>query len=309
MSKRPLRHVVGRGLRVPGAVFLAVVAMAGYRRPSSEAEGRYVVTSTPLRVGLADSMGLCIAVDASETQGVWWWEPGASGCATRSTGPDVFHADDARVFRSTESNVVTVAFRLQLHSARPPSFIDVRLVVEQDRMRTLDSRAAVAVHRRQDLNVPWELPPPREAGDMTMTVRHATLADADPLADLMTELGYPTTAAQMTARLAAILADGDYRTFIASDGPTIAGAIGTRTGPLYEFDEPYGQIMVLVIAVGYRRRGVGRLLLEAAEAFFSERRARFAVVTSANRRSDAHAFYEKYGYAFDGRRYKKPLSA
>jgi len=123
----------------------------------------------------------------------------------------------------------------------------------------------------------------------------------------MTELGYPTTPDQMAARLTRILADGDYGTFVAGDGSTIVGMIGTRTGPLYEFDEPYGQIMVLVIADGYRRRGVGRLLLEAAEAFFTERGARFAVVTSANRRADAHAFYEKYGYAFDGRRYKKPL--
>ena len=140
-----------------------------------------------------------------------------------------------------------------------------------------------------------------------MTVRDATVADAGRLAALMTELGYPTTPNQMTARLTRILADTDYSTFVACDGATIAGMIGTRTGPLYEFDEPYGQIMVLVIADGYRRRGVGRLLLEAAEAFFTERGARFAVVTSANRRADAHAFYEKYGYAFDGRRYKKPL--
>ena len=140
-----------------------------------------------------------------------------------------------------------------------------------------------------------------------MTVRDATVADAGRLAALMTELGYPTTPDQMTARLTRILADTDYSTFVACDGATIAGMIGTRTGPLYEFDEPYGQIMVLVIADGYRRRGVGRLLLEAAEAFFNKRGARFAVVTSANRRADAHAFYEKYGYAFDGRRYKKPL--
>jgi GNAT superfamily N-acetyltransferase len=145
--------------------------------------------------------------------------------------------------------------------------------------------------------------------DTGLAVRAATPGDADGLAGLMTELGYPTTAAQMTARLAAILADGDYRTFVACDGATIAGAIGTRTFPLYESDAPYGQIMVLVVADSYRRRRVGRLLLEAAEAFFGERGASFAVVTSANRRSDAHAFYEKHGFAFDGRRYKKPLIA
>lgn len=140
-----------------------------------------------------------------------------------------------------------------------------------------------------------------------MTVRPATLADADRLAALMTELGYPTSPAQMSARLTRILADDEYRTFVAEDARAVVGAIGTRTGSLYEFDEPYGQIMVLVIVEGQRRAGTGGLLLRAAEADFVARGVRFAVVTSANRRADAHAFYEKHGYAFDGRRYKKPL--
>jgi ribosomal protein S18 acetylase RimI-like enzyme len=142
---------------------------------------------------------------------------------------------------------------------------------------------------------------------MKATIRPATPADAERLAALMTELGYPTTPVQMSARLMGILADDDYRTLVAEDDGTVVGAIGTRTGPLYEFDEPYGQIMVLVVAEGDRRSGTGGLLLRAAEASFAERGVRFAVVTSANRRVDAHAFYEKYGYTFDGRRYKKPL--
>ncbi len=142
---------------------------------------------------------------------------------------------------------------------------------------------------------------------MPLTVRDATLADTGRLAALMTELGYPTSPAQMTARLTRILDDDDYGTFVACDGATIAGAIGTRTGPLYEFDEPDGQMMVLVVADGHRRTGTGAQLLGVADARFAEQGVRFAVVTSANRRADAHVFYEKHGYAFDGRRYKKSL--
>jgi GNAT superfamily N-acetyltransferase len=144
---------------------------------------------------------------------------------------------------------------------------------------------------------------------MPIAVRTATPADAEPLAALMTELGYPTTPEQMSARLTRILADDDYRTFVADGGGTLVGALGTRTGPLYELDEPYGQIMVLVIADGSRRTGTGGLLLGAAEAHFVARGVRFGVVTSANHRAEAHAFYEKHGYTFDGRRYKKPLTA
>jgi GNAT superfamily N-acetyltransferase len=143
---------------------------------------------------------------------------------------------------------------------------------------------------------------------MSVAVRRAALPDASAVAGLMTALGYPTTPDQMAARLTRILADSDYATFVAVDGQTIDGMIGTRMGPLYEFDEPYGQIMVLVVADGRRRTGIGALLLGAAEAHFADHGVRFAVVTSATRRAGAHAFYEKHGYTFDGRRYKKPLS-
>jgi hypothetical protein len=149
--------------RVRGIAIAAVVALlatAGCRRPAPPA-GRYLVTATPLVVGLADGKGLCIAVDPGDPHGVWWWEPGASGCARRSTGPGVFHADQAVVSRSTEIDVATVSFPLQLHSATPPAFLDVRLVIEDGTMRTLDYRSTVAVHRRRDLVVPEEPPKPR----------------------------------------------------------------------------------------------------------------------------------------------------
>lgn len=73
-----------------------------------------------------------------------------------------------------------------------------------------------------------------------------------------------------------ILADDDYATLVAVDGADIIGFIGTRIGPLYERDGQYGQIMAFV-------------------------------VTTSHHRADAHAFYEKSGYTFTGRRYSKPL--
>ena len=76
---------------------------------------------------------------------------------------------------------------------------------------------------------------------MGIAIRPATLADAEPLARLMTELGYPTSSRQMERRLTSILGDVSYRTFVACDGDAIVGVIGTRVGPMYEIDEPYGQ--------------------------------------------------------------------
>ena len=50
------------------------------------------------------------------------------------------------------------------------------------------------------------------------------------------------------------------------------------------------------------------MLNEAAVAILVQCGARDWVVTSGNHRTDAHAFYEKNGYTFTGRRYKKPLT-
>jgi ribosomal protein S18 acetylase RimI-like enzyme len=143
---------------------------------------------------------------------------------------------------------------------------------------------------------------------MRIAVRDATIADSDGIARLVTDLGYPTSSSQMYVRLEPILRDEDFRTLVACDGDRIVGFIGTRLGPLYESDDPYGQIMALAVARDRQRGGVGGVLLQAAESILIQRGARVLVVTSGNHRTEAHAFYEKNGYTFTGRRYKKSLT-
>ena len=132
---------------------IATLAIVG-----CDGAGRYLVTSSAMDVGRG--IRLCIAVDSRDPHGVWWWEPGASGCKTRSTGPTVLHADKAAVSPSARPEAAAVSFRLGLHS-RTPSFLDVRLAIEDGRMRSLDTGGAVAVQHRSDLDLPWELPQPR----------------------------------------------------------------------------------------------------------------------------------------------------
>jgi ribosomal protein S18 acetylase RimI-like enzyme len=109
----------------------------------------------------------------------------------------------------------------------------------------------------------------------------------------------------MRHRLGAIFRDEDYETLVARDDGIVVGFVGTRVGHLYEDDEQYGQVMALAVAVQRQRRGIGRMLLRAAESSLVERGARVLVVTSGNHRADAHSFYESCGYTCTGRRYKK----
>jgi hypothetical protein len=123
---------------------------AGLR--SRAAVPRYIVTASPIDVGTG-APGLCVAVDPSTEHGVWWWEPGASGCASRSTAPGVFEADQATVSHATESSAIDVRFRVGLHSIARP-FAEIHLVIEDGSMRVVASGARVPVLRRPDLDVP-----------------------------------------------------------------------------------------------------------------------------------------------------------
>ena len=139
-------------------------------------------------------------------------------------------------------------------------------------------------------------------------IREATIADSERVARLVSELGYPTSTDQMRQRFNAILSDNGYETLVACDDKEILGFVGTRIGPLYEADEQYGHIMILAVATKHQRRGVGSMLMQAAESRLIKRGAGVLVVASGNHRGGAHAFYESLGYTFTGRRYKKSVA-
>jgi hypothetical protein len=130
------------------------LAFAGCRSGTQPqpAVDRYLVTSTPIRA-VNDLGGLCIAVDPSDEHGVWWWQPGRSGCASRSTGPTVFVAEGATLSKAPQSGATAINFRLGTHSSARP-FVDIRLVVEGDTMRALETGAEVRLQRRNNLDIP-----------------------------------------------------------------------------------------------------------------------------------------------------------
>jgi hypothetical protein len=131
-------------LIVPALIACRAVAAS---RPSAE---RYLVTATPINVG--GGIKLCIAVDPDDQQGIWWWTPGDTGCASRSSGPGLFHPEGASVARTAPGST-SIGFRLGTHSSARP-FIDVGLIVEHDTMRALESHDTVSIQRRRDLDVP-----------------------------------------------------------------------------------------------------------------------------------------------------------
>lgn len=111
---------------------------------------RYIATVAPIDVLGSGHPGLCIAVDPADAHSAWWWEPGSSGCATRSTGPALFRVT-ATVAASSSSGHIDVHFELPLHVG----VRDVRMVLLDGRMRDAVSGATVSTTRRGDLDIPY----------------------------------------------------------------------------------------------------------------------------------------------------------
>ena len=122
-------------------LFLLACGQVGCRSASQPQPSvpRYAVTASPINVGVGS--GLCVAVDPLDREGVWWWEPGMSGCSSRFTGHGVFHAERATVSQAAQSGSVAFSFRLQTNSATS-TFVDVRLVIEDGGMRAVETGAS-----------------------------------------------------------------------------------------------------------------------------------------------------------------------
>jgi Acetyltransferases len=142
-----------------------------------------------------------------------------------------------------------------------------------------------------------------------IVVRAYSVDDLDAVAELMTELGYPVTRAQMRSRMEAIGSHPDYATLVAELDGEAAGLVGLRLLYGYEYDQPIAQISTLVTKAAYRGRGIGKALIRHAEKWAAERGAAAIVVTSGNRpdREAAHRFYHHMGFAVTGLRFAKKL--
>ena len=144
--------------QVPFVLIAALVTLdlVACRSTLTQPVPRFFVTAAPIDVGIS-AVGLCIAVDPGDPEGIWWWEPGRSGCLSRSTGPGVFHAENATVVARGRSATIDLHFRLQLitgPAVTGPRFADVRLVMRNTDLRSIASGTQVSIERRHDLDMP-----------------------------------------------------------------------------------------------------------------------------------------------------------
>ena len=139
-------------------------------------------------------------------------------------------------------------------------------------------------------------------------IRAAQPSDAAMLAQLAGELGYPTTAGEMSSRLAIISASATDAVLVAeSDGAAI-GWIHVRATVSLESGS-FAEIRGLVVTEQWRSRGIGTELVRVAEEWAHDRGMTRLRLNTNVIRERAQAFYERCGFVHSktSRVYEKTL--
>jgi GNAT superfamily N-acetyltransferase len=130
---------------------------------------------------------------------------------------------------------------------------------------------------------------------MTLEIRPARPADAERLAALSVELGYPMTAAEATERLAPLSAHPDHAILVAAAGGHVDGWIQVSLPRIFETPQR-AEIAGLVVDSAARGRGIGRELVAAAADWARERGCAGIRVRTNVVRERAQAFYRREGF-------------
>ena len=132
----------------------------------------------------------------------------------------------------------------------------------------------------------------------SIRIRKARRGDAERIALLSGELGYPATAAQIVTRLRQLKPASKHAVFVAESPDAATGLVGwlhVSVSHLLESDIR-AEVNGLIVAEGQRSAGAGAKLLEAAEEWARKRGCAGMNVRSNVIRERAHRFYERQGY-------------
>jgi len=129
---------------------------------------------------------------------------------------------------------------------------------------------------------------------MPVVIRPAQSSDTTGILQLTRQLGYEVDETAASARLSRILARRDQQVLVAA-ADEIVGWIHVLLSEYVESDAA-AVIGGLVVDRSHRRSGVGRVLVDAAEAWARQQGCGVVRLWSSSTRTEAHRFYQGLGY-------------
>ena len=144
---------------------------------------------------------------------------------------------------------------------------------------------------------------------MTIEIRTVQSSDYVDLLELMAELGYPTSLAELTKRFELLLNHTEYETLVVVKNNQVIGFAGLCKALSFEFTGVLARIQAFVISSKQRKQGIGTMLLKACEEWAIQQGACSMTLNSGNReeRIPAHAFYISNGFLGESTGFTKRL--
>lgn len=143
---------------------------------------------------------------------------------------------------------------------------------------------------------------------MDIKIRKVEIGDADAIRDISAEgLGYSCDLALVQKKIATLNASREA-VFVAVADNSVIGYIHVERYDVLYF-ETMANVLGLSVFKAYHKMGVGKALLFAAEDWARQNNIKMMRLNSGMNRTDAHGFYEHFGYVSekDQKRFVKTL--
>ena len=138
---------------------------------------------------------------------------------------------------------------------------------------------------------------------MTTTIRRARSHDAIEVARLYAQLVANPALDVLPERLTELETSAEVALFVAARGDGLVGTVLAALCPDAMFGRrPFAVVENIVVDADARWQGIGGALLAAVERFCLAADCSKIMLLSAIERADAHAFFERQGYAGDRKR-------
>ena len=130
---------------------------------------------------------------------------------------------------------------------------------------------------------------------MNLSARKIEVEDVTAIMNLSAQLGYTTSLEMTMQSIAAIQKHPDHDAFVIMADGTVAG--WTHVIYVLQLESPsICEIRGLVVDERFRRKGVGRLLVEQAKQWSLQRGSKRLRLRCNTKRAEAHIFYTDLGF-------------
>jgi predicted N-acetyltransferase YhbS len=130
---------------------------------------------------------------------------------------------------------------------------------------------------------------------MEILIRAAQIKDSEFIANLSDQLGYKTTNDKIVERLLETSKSEDNCVFVACDGDIVTGWIHAFRSLRIESDS-FVEIGGLVVDKDYRKRGIGKMLIDEVIEWAQLKKIIKLRVRSNTIRIATHEFYKNFGF-------------